>query len=256
MANASAAGGGKAIATAVGGGSGGNTTAMANASAAGGGKAIATAVATPGVGPNFGQPTAQAESTAKTDFAGVSVQSNAMITFVSGTGKVEAIAQGGSGQTSVDSAATFYAISTAPPDKAYATTLTDGADNVAEALLGPGDEIFGTSILYGSPVGTSSTFDFRYQGDLLLGVIDGFGFSITVNGTQIFIGAGDFVSDTVIDLGSNFGPNIDLTISGFGTFAFGGAVPQAIPEPSTWAMMPLGFAGLGFAGYRRARLAA
>jgi hypothetical protein len=28
-----------------------------------------------------------------------------------------------------------------------------------------------------------------------------------------------------------------------------------IPEPSTWAMMLLGFAGLGFAGYRRARMA-
>jgi unsaturated chondroitin disaccharide hydrolase len=30
----------------------------------------------------------------------------------------------------------------------------------------------------------------------------------------------------------------------------------AIPEPSTWAMMLLGFAGLGFAGYRRARAGA
>ena len=29
-----------------------------------------------------------------------------------------------------------------------------------------------------------------------------------------------------------------------------------IPEPSTWAMMLLGFAGLGFAGYRHARPAA
>jgi hypothetical protein len=28
---------------------------------------------------------------------------------------------------------------------------------------------------------------------------------------------------------------------------------SAIPEPCTWAMMLLGFAGLGFAGYRRAR---
>ena len=27
----------------------------------------------------------------------------------------------------------------------------------------------------------------------------------------------------------------------------------AIPEPSTWAMMLLGFAGLGFAGYRASR---
>jgi hypothetical protein len=33
--------------------------------------------------------------------------------------------------------------------------------------------------------------------------------------------------------------------------------PTAVPEPSTWAMMLLGFAGLGYAGYRRrcARLA-
>ena len=29
-----------------------------------------------------------------------------------------------------------------------------------------------------------------------------------------------------------------------------------VPEPSTWAMMLVGFAGLGFAGYRRARVAA
>ena len=35
-------------------------------------------------------------------------------------------------------------------------------------------------------------------------------------------------------------------------FSLSGAV---VPEPSTWAMMVLGFAGLGFAGYRRARKA-
>jgi hypothetical protein len=54
----------------------------------------------------------------------------------------------------------------------------------------------------------------------------------------------------VFDLGS-FGPNIELTISGgIGTFIIGGAVP----EPSTWAMMLLGFAGLGYAGYRQSKL--
>ena len=30
-------------------------------------------------------------------------------------------------------------------------------------------------------------------------------------------------------------------------------VPTAVPEPSTWAMMLLGFAGLGFAGWRGRR---
>lgn len=30
-------------------------------------------------------------------------------------------------------------------------------------------------------------------------------------------------------------------------------VSPAVPEPSTWAMMGLGFAGLGFVGFRRAR---
>jgi PEP-CTERM motif len=36
----------------------------------------------------------------------------------------------------------------------------------------------------------------------------------------------------------------------------GGGVPSAaaaVPEPSTWAMMVIGFAGLGYAGYRRVR---
>jgi hypothetical protein len=28
---------------------------------------------------------------------------------------------------------------------------------------------------------------------------------------------------------------------------------SGVPEPSTWAMMVLGFAGLGFAGYRKAK---
>jgi hypothetical protein len=74
----------------------------------------------------------------------------------------------------------------------------------------------------------SSTFDFSFRGDLILGDID---------------------DDTVINLGSSLGPDVDLTISGFGTFVIGGVV-EAVPEPSTWALMLLGFAGLGFVGYR------
>jgi hypothetical protein len=43
-------------------------------------------------------------------------------------------------------------------------------------------------------------------------------------------------------------PSFDYT---FRTYTDNGVVT---PEPSTWAMMLLGFAGLGFAGYRRARI--
>lgn len=36
-----------------------------------------------------------------------------------------------------------------------------------------------------------------------------------------------------------------------GLAAFGSPASSAVPEPSTWAMMLLGFAGLSFVGYRR-----
>jgi hypothetical protein len=85
--------------------------------------------------------------------------------------------------------------------------------------------VFGTAILGNNsfpdgPVesftySASSTFDFSYRGDLLLGLVDGGGeFSIIINGVQTL--AQSFISDTVINLGSDFGPNIDLTMSSTG----------------------------------------
>ena len=150
--------------------------------------------------------------------------------------------------------------------------------------------MFGTAILGGNyaPDGggesdtysVSSTFDFAYRGDLLLGLIDdqqagfsdGLGFQsmdfyVAVNGSDILdvnltslAVAESFFQDIVLNLGSYSGL-VDLTFGytlvadgsgGFGVdYAFGGAVP----ETSTWAMMLIGFAGLGFAGYRRAKVA-
>ena len=164
-----------------------------------------------------------------------------------GGGSTEAIAQGGSGQSPANPAQfNGFTFSTALPNTAYATTLIGSASNVAGALLGPDDKIFGTAIL-GEIGGTddSSTFDFSFRGDLILGVVTDDGFSIIVNGVDIpFEDAGD---NSLINLGFISGPNIDLTIEGDGVFVLGGAVP----EPSTWAMMLAGFAGLGFMGWRR-----
>jgi PEP-CTERM motif len=249
-------------------GAGGDANATADASARGGGTASANAIATGGLFADFDIPqgaanaTSNAEaakgaiaeaqssgfgggsgeyqSTAKTSLAGVSVQSTAMAPSTGPTGigllvdpeTTIAVAQGGSGQpVPNDLFQTTFAFSTALPDKAYAATLIDGASNVADALLGPDDTVFGIAILVEQGIGDSaeSTFDFRFRGDLLLGSIE---------------------DDSVTNLGSSAGGIIDLTLSGPGIFVIGGA---AVPEPSTWAMMVLGFAGLGFAGYRRAR---
>ena len=298
------------------GGDGGSATAMANASAAGGGTAIANAAATGGVGGAGSSPGAlgaanatssaetakgaiaqaqstavgssgKAQSTATTSFAGMSVQSTATAPTGGDTATTNATAQGGSGQALVNPGQTAYAFSTALPDKAYSATLIDGASNVAGALLGPRDRVFGTAILganYATDGGGAShsysgnsTFDFGYGGDLMLGLIDdqqagfsgGLGFqsmefTILDLGVAIFdltfkslAVAESFFQDSVINLGSNLGPDIDLTFAynlvadGSGGFGFDLAIGGAVPEPSTWAMMLIGFVGLGFAAHRR-----
>jgi hypothetical protein len=309
------------------GGDGGGATATANALAAGGGTAIAKAVATGGPGgqgalDEGGAPSGavgaanatssattakgalaqaqstavgvsgQAQSTAKTSLAGISVQSTAAAP-INGTASLNgrtatsnAIAQGGAGQALANPGQTAYAFSTALPDKAYAATLIGGAGHVASALLGPRDVVFGTAILgantapdgFGesNTTSASSTFDFGYGGDLLFGLIDdqvsgfanGLGFqsmefTIQADGVEVFdvtFGslaiAESFFRDDVIDLGADLGPNIDLTFGttltadGPGGFGFDLAIGGAVPEPSTWAMMLVGFAGVGFAGHR------
>ncbi|HEY1780009.1 MAG TPA: PEP-CTERM sorting domain-containing protein [Roseiarcus sp.] len=179
-------------------------------------------------------------STAKTSFAGVSVVSTAATgsSFLYGTSS--AAAAGGSEAQSLAMTDGPYAVSAVLPDGAYAANLIDGASSVAAALLGPRGIVFGTAILEGG----SATFDFAYRGDLLLGLIDVGPLDVIANGVEIFDSTTS--ADSIIDLGSQWGPDIDLTFIGDGKLAFGGVVP----EPSTWAMMLVGFAGLGFLGYR------
>jgi PEP-CTERM motif len=96
-------------------------------------------------------------------------------------------------------------------------------------------------------------------------------FYILENGSQLFYSnftslafAESFFQDRLFDLGSFSASNVDLTFgydlvaNGAGGFGFDlafGSIGGAVPEPSTWAMMLIGFAGLGFAAYRGRRKA-
>jgi hypothetical protein len=227
-------------------GAGGNATATAISSTEGGVTAIAGASATGGIGGDgLGSPgAANASSTATTSLAGISVQSDAVASSgIYGGVPVAtfAVAQVGSGQSVLNLFDSAGVVSTILPGKAYAATAIGDANDVADALLGPHDKIFGIAILgadfsedggFGSGSATA-TFDFTYHGDLILGEAD---------------------DNTVTNLGANVG---SLTLygppSGAPAVYVIGAV---IPEPSTWALMLLGFAGLGFAGWRGQRKAA
>jgi hypothetical protein len=219
-----------------------------------------------------------AQSTAQTSFAFVQVgayaQQSLGSTFPPGINTAEntiAITQGGgSGQPFLNPGPptfnsegvltiTSEAFAIGLPGQAYVASLVGGASNVADALMGPRDVVFGTAILDSNSSGQmSATFDFRYSGDLLLGLIDTIGdvlgeFTVVANGVTILTVMDpdiNFFQDNVINLGSFSGSPIDLTISGGGfDFAVGGA----IPEPSTCAMMLTGFLGLGLVAFCRGR---
>jgi hypothetical protein len=50
--------------------------------------------------------------------------------------------------------------------------------------------------------------------------------------------------------------NPNLHYSDYQFYAVNFEIANAVPEPSTWAMMILGFAGVGFMAYRRQKTAA
>jgi hypothetical protein len=55
--------------------------------------------------------------------------------------------------------------------------------------------------------------------------------------------------------GGDVTPGNFASITSESRYLYGSVTPTAAPEPSTWAMMLLGFAGLGFAGYRSRKAA-
>jgi PEP-CTERM motif len=127
-------------------------------------------------------------------------------------------------------------------------------ENVGTATVSVGG---GPAVTFTDPIQVFST-----QSDPAVGfedlsvddIIDNFSASFATYDLTTSIGP--IVGSGVSNPGSSFattGGVFVLTSVGGATFT---AATTAIPEPSSWAMMLVGFAGLGYAGYRRATRAA
>jgi Ice-binding-like/PEP-CTERM motif len=106
-----------------------------------------------------------------------------------------------------------------------ASTLTTGANDGAAVVADCGCDVYWD-------IGSSATIgtDTAFEGTILAVA------SVTVDTGATIIDGRAIALNAAVTLDDN-------TIT----------ATQCIPEPSTWAMMLLGFAGLGFAGYRQRR---
>jgi hypothetical protein len=130
-------------------------------------------------------------------------------------------------------------------------TLTDLSSGIAELQAGPQSDFGDGGTLIKDVFFNASTFPIPPSISLSFDV---------ENGTPETVLAEIFVSGDGAGGVANFGdpPTLSLSLpTGASVITASGAFANftAVPEPSTWAMMILGFAGLGFAGYRsRTRL--
>jgi PEP-CTERM motif len=137
----------------------------------------------------------------------------------------------------------------------------DGIFNTGDPVLWNGEGSGDDRITFATPIssltlaaesnlyGTFNEYMFSY--DSLSNLLD----HPFVPGLTSTFAPGTAVSFTTTADGIAF---IDVSTSNDGGgFGIGGGSLSAVPEPSTWAMLMLGFVGLGFAGYRaKARSAA
>jgi hypothetical protein len=137
----------------------------------------------------------------------------------------------------------------APGSGSGTFTVTTGANG--DLITGMTGEIGGNSVTL-LPLGTSGSDDLlfpigtSFKGGVSVVDLDtsGIAVSTTLGNFHIFGDGSPFSNGTVS--GNDIfetGPN------GFGVGTL--AVAAAVPEPSTWAMMLLGFCGLGFIAHRR-----
>jgi hypothetical protein len=135
----------------------------------------------------------------------------------------------------------------------YATPFGDTTNYLA--VLGGGSEQIAfsglkTSLgLYWGSVDTYNSLTF-YSGNTLVATITGVDVAPPMNANG---GQTDYASNGYVLISAL--PQFDRVVaaSSSNSFEFDNVVAGGVPEPSTWAMLLLGFAGLGYAGFRRSK---
>ena len=140
-----------------------------------------------------------------------------------------------------------------------ATIGADGTLNIAHGSIANGGKIGGLAA-FGNAGLMSAPGDAVLSEAVQLAI-----WEIEYPGVQFTAGSGDynsFLDPDALNLASTLITNIDsgviplnnnyLLLSGGGQEL----LTSGVPELSTWAMLVLGFSGLGFAGYRRGKFAA
>ena len=189
--------------------------------------------------------------------------STTVITFGQTSSSNTVTGTGGAGSTTIDITNALANITQilggSPVDGVFvnlAATSTDGALAVGSAVL---QHYMGTFCISGGSGCTGIDYLSGSFTDAAFGVGDQLSIIVSNPPDALALTSSVIPADALgapSALGFNFtnvNPAIHIangTIASF-TGSFGGnASASAVPEPSTWAMMLLGFAGLGYAGLR------
>jgi hypothetical protein len=132
-----------------------------------------------------------------------------------------------------------------PPITGTIDVSTSPGDHVVSADIVAGTYGTFTNVVSGSNFGSDYLVvlsNSNYQFDLVLDTK-----------SSLFSGGGATIDSSHSYFTPNGFPCFDSVVCGSGAPFSGTLTISAVPEPSTWAMMIIGFAGLGFLGYRRSQ---
>jgi hypothetical protein len=139
-------------------------------------------------------------------------------------------------------------------DGLYATPYGDATNYLA--VLGGGSEEIAYSALkssFGLYWGSADTYNSLtfYNGNNAVATISGADVDppLAANGGQTDYASNGYILISALPLFDRVVAASSSNSFEFDNVVAGGA--SAVPEPSTWAMLLLGFAGLGYAGFRR-----